>query len=301
MIDKILIIDDNADLLFNLKILFELNNFEVFTASNGIEALKRIYDDNINPDIIVCDIMMPKMDGYEFFKAISSDPNYNSIPFIFLTAKSSADDVRFAKLLGIDDYLTKPFSEEDLISVVKGKINKRKKILELNSKFHYSHEEDKYLIRKNLRTISSLYSFENANLFLIKWDEMVGPKLIDNFSNSQEFTLEQISKIGVQLFQSSVSIFGFQDSVSRESLLLSIKNINKKGFLLFDSYDDSEVRGNQRLFMIGLINNEISYFDSLIIEKHFDKISDVFKSSKEINLENFYRNFIYNGNLKELQ
>ena len=107
--------------------------------------------------------------------------------------------------------------------------------------------------------IGVLNSYLNAELFLIEWDEMEGPRLINFFSNSNEYNANQLEKIGVQLFQSSVSIFGFQDQLSKESLLLSIKNIDKKGFLLFDSYEDKEVRGNQRLFMIGLNNNEISY------------------------------------------
>ena len=201
--DRILIIDDNSDLLFNLKILFELNDFQVNTASNGEDALSKIYDQHIFPSIIICDIMMPKMDGYEFFKSISSDPNYNSIPFIFLTAKSSTEDVRFGKLLGIDDYLTKPFVEEDLLSIVKGKINKRKKILEINKKFHLDDQTN----TSTQRMIGEIHSYLESELFLIEWDEMEGPKLIDFFSNSNEFNAGQLEKIGVQLFQSSVSIF----------------------------------------------------------------------------------------------
>ena len=296
MKDSILIIDDNKDLLFNLKILFELNDFQVLTADNGVEALKKIYSEKIVPSIILCDIMMPKMDGYEFFKSISLDPNYNSIPFIFLTAKSSTEDVRIGKLLGIDDYLTKPFIEEDLLSIVKGKVNKRKKIQEINNRFHFE-DPSTY---PGLRVISELTSYENAYLFLIVWDEMEGPKLIDFFSFSKEFLTKNLEKIGVQLFQSSVSIFGFQDNVDRESLLLSIKNINKKGFLLFDSYFDTEVRGNQRLFMFGLINNEITYYDSLIIQKHLEKLAEYYKQNKTLNLNKFFSEIIQNGKLKEI-
>ncbi len=126
---------------------------------------------------------------------------------------------------------------------------------------------------------------------------MEGPKLIDCFSHASEFSTNQLEKIGVQLFQSSVAIFGFQDQSSQESLLLSIKNINKKGFVLFDFYEDSEVRGNQRLFMIGIINKEISYYDSMIIEKHLIIISEFYKKHKKINLQEFYSKIIQNGKL----
>ncbi len=293
MKDTILIIDDNNDLLFNLKILFELNDFIVFTGSNGVEALSKLYDDKINPSIIVCDIMMPKMDGYEFFKSISSDPNLNSIPFIFLTAKSSSDDVRFGKMLGIDDYLTKPFLEEDLLAIVKGKITKRKKILEINKKLNVTEPE----LKNNQRIIGEIQSFDEAQIFLIIWDEMEGPKLIDYYSPLKQINPKELEKIGVQLFQSSVSIFGFQDQISRESLLLSIKNINKKGFLLFDSYPDEEVRGNQRLFMLGIINKEISYYDSLILEKHLDNVSEIFKTEKNVYLSKHFDEIVQNGKL----
>lgn len=296
MKDSILLIDDNADLLFNLKILFELNNFIVYTAINGLDALSKLHEDNIFPSLIVCDIMMPKMNGYEFFKTISNDPDLNYIPFIFLTAKSSSEDVRFGKLLGIDDYLTKPFIEEDLLSIVKGKIAKRKKLNEINKEFSPLE-----LARKKMKSPSEkFHSFNNAVIFLILWDEMEGPKLLNSYMESTENSLKtaELEKLGVQLFQSSVSIFGFQDEVAEEeSLLLSIKNIDKKGFLLFDYYDDSSVRGGKRVYMLGLINKEISYYDSLIIEKIFFNASDKYKKSKQLDLNNLFNNLFKNGKL----
>ena len=294
MPETILLIDDNTDLLFNLKILFELNDFEVCTAINGIEALSMIYKDKIIPSIIVCDIMMPKMDGYDFFKSISSDPDLNSIPFIFLTAKSSSDDVRFGKLLGIDDYLTKPFIEEDLLSVVEGKLRKRKKVLEINRRFHLSDSEKS----PQLRQIGRPHSYEYAQLLVILWDEMEGPTLVDSYSNTDEDNKEQLEKIGIQLFQSSVAIYGFQDSVSKESLLISIRNINKKGCLLFDYFVDHEVRGNQRLFMMGIINDEISYYDSLIIQKQLDQACEMFKNDRKVDLNKLFHLLIENGKLR---
>ena len=293
MKDRILLIDDNADLLFNLKLLFEMNDYNVVTASNGQEAIQKIYNESLLPTLIVCDIMMPVMDGYTLFKLISNNPKLNSIPFIFLTAKSSSEDIRFGKLLGIDDYLTKPFEEEDLLSIVKGKIAKRKKILEVNSHFDLFESQEPI----NLRMISEIHSYIDSILFIIQWDEMEGPILLQSFSKSSNINKSDLNRIGVQLYQSSVSIFGFQDDVSSESLLLSIKNIDKKGFLFFDAYEDVDVRGGKRLFMIGLINNEISYFDSLIIEKKFKKISKMYKDEKTIDLEHSYNSFIDNGKL----
>ena len=293
MKDIILLIDDNDDLLFNLKLLFEMNNFDTVTASNGKQAYEKINNEHFLPTIIVCDIMMPVMDGYEFFKLVSNNPNLNSIPFIFLTAKSSSDDIRFGKLLGIDDYLTKSFEEEDLLSIVIGKIAKRRKIIEVNSQFDPFQTN----LPDNLHMISEIHSFSDCILFIVQWDEMEGPVLLNSYSKSPPISDSDLKRIGVQLYQSSVSIFGFQDDVGSESLLLSIKNIEKKGFLFFDSYEDSDVRGGKRLFMFGLINKEISYFDSLIIEKVFRNLSKKFKNNRSIDLEKSYNLLIKKGKL----
>jgi DNA-binding response OmpR family regulator len=78
------------------------------------------------PDLILADIMMPLMDGFTFYERVVSNPYLNHIPFIFLTAKSSGDDIRQGKELGVDDYLTKPFAPEDLLASIRGKLKRVK-------------------------------------------------------------------------------------------------------------------------------------------------------------------------------
>ncbi|MCK4875933.1 MAG: response regulator transcription factor [Sulfurimonas sp.] len=115
----ILIVEDNNDILLNIKLTLEFNGFEVITATNGKEGLKVLSEQKNLPEIIVSDIMMPEMDGYDFFQAVSNNPRWSSIPFLFLTARSSVEDIRFGKMLGVDDYLTKPFNMKELILRVK--------------------------------------------------------------------------------------------------------------------------------------------------------------------------------------
>ena len=112
----VLVVDDNKDILFNLKLLLESNNYLVETAETGEDALKVLSDLKNPPDIIISDIMMPKMDGYHFFETISENLKWNRIPFIFISALSTPEDIRLGKMLGVDDYLTKPFKEEDLLA-----------------------------------------------------------------------------------------------------------------------------------------------------------------------------------------
>ncbi|MFW9972714.1 MAG: PleD family two-component system response regulator, partial [Candidatus Odinarchaeota archaeon] len=130
----ILVVDDNKDILLNIRITLEQNNFEVITSSNAQDALNILSKTVKIPDVIVSDIMMPIIDGYDFFRKVSSSLKWSRIPFIFLTAKSSPEDVRFGKILGVDDYITKPFEEEDLLAIIKGKVHRKETIDSINKK-----------------------------------------------------------------------------------------------------------------------------------------------------------------------
>ena len=105
-----------------IKMILEHNNYNVITADNGKSALKLLMEMIEIPDLILSDIMMPEMDGYHFIKQTSKNLKLLHIPFIFLTALDSPEDKRLGKLLGADDYLTKPINEEDLLASIGGKI-----------------------------------------------------------------------------------------------------------------------------------------------------------------------------------
>ncbi len=119
---KILLIEDNEAMRENTAEMLELAHYEVITAENGkvgVELAKRE-----SPDLIICDIMMPELDGYGVLYYLSKDPVTASIPFIFLSAKAEASDVRKGMNMGADDYLTKPFEEMDLLSAVEGRLRR---------------------------------------------------------------------------------------------------------------------------------------------------------------------------------
>ena len=112
-----------------VKLLLESNDYRVETAKTGEDALKILSDLKTPPDIIISDIMMPKMNGYNFFETVSDNLKWNRIPFIFISALSTPEDIRIGKMLGVDDYLTKPFKEEDLLATISGKVNRKYKII----------------------------------------------------------------------------------------------------------------------------------------------------------------------------
>ena len=114
---KVLIVDDEPNILMSLDFLMRKEGYEVFIARDGAEAIK-IIDDN-NPDVIVLDIMMPTVDGYEVCQYVKNNHQKSHIKVIFLSAKSKKEDIEKGYEMGADSYMTKPFSTRDLMKEVK--------------------------------------------------------------------------------------------------------------------------------------------------------------------------------------
>ena len=119
---KILLIEDNDDIRNNTAEILELSNYKVTTAENGKKGLEKALEQH--PDLIICDIMMPVLDGYGVLHAIHKNDTFKNIPFIFLTAKTERSDFRKGMELGADDYITKPFTGTELLHAVDSRLNK---------------------------------------------------------------------------------------------------------------------------------------------------------------------------------
>lgn len=119
---SILVVEDEPDLLDNLSLTLEAAGYQTLTASNGLEALAVLHAQSV--DLILSDINMPKIDGYQFYKLVRENHRWSTIPFLFLTGCRFLSDgeIRYGKTLGIDEYLTKPIQPEDLLSVVQKKV-----------------------------------------------------------------------------------------------------------------------------------------------------------------------------------
>lgn len=131
MNNTILIIDDNKEMRENADELLELAGYKTFTANNGKEGLELARKHK--PNLILCDIVMPVLDGYGVLRALDNIPEMVGIPFIFMTGKAENSDIRKGMDLGADDYLTKPFSGDDLLRIVDARLKKNqllKKIFE---------------------------------------------------------------------------------------------------------------------------------------------------------------------------
>ena len=116
MAKKILIIEDQAPMRRNLALMLQMEGYETCTAENGRVGVETAYAER--PDLILCDVMMPELDGYGVVQKLREDAAFATTPFVFLTAKSDKGDVRVGMNFGADDYLTKPVNREDLLTAV---------------------------------------------------------------------------------------------------------------------------------------------------------------------------------------
>ena len=123
---RILIIEDNAEVRENLAEILELYGYTTEEASNGKEGVTKALA--TPPDLILCDVMMPELDGYGVLKILGEKETTLGIPFIFLTAKTEKEDLRRGMNLGADDYLTKPIYKDELLEVVQHRLAKHEKL-----------------------------------------------------------------------------------------------------------------------------------------------------------------------------
>jgi CRP-like cAMP-binding protein/CheY-like chemotaxis protein len=119
---KILLIEDNKDVRENTAEILSLAQYDVLTASNGKEGVEMAQKEK--PDLIICDIMMPVLDGHGALHLLSKNEDTSSIPFIFLTAKAERSDFRKGMEMGADDYLTKPFDDVELLNAIESRLKK---------------------------------------------------------------------------------------------------------------------------------------------------------------------------------
>lgn len=262
---RILVAEDDKNLRENILFLLSKSGYEADGANNGLEALEKYQQKNYN--MIISDIMMPYMDGFELYSNIKNQTNIEMIPFIFLTAKADRDSIRSGMELGADDYLTKPFIAKELLNAVKTRLNKnellkRSKSAEtVKSEFlaQISHE-----IRTPLQAINSLISLLNmdhANLTTDQTDELL--KLIGNSGERLTRIIEMLilmSELKSGTYRKVMEPVNIADDIITRLLNEKfIKQINTKGL---------------KLEIINQVQNTIIKSDRESLVKIFDHIFD---------------------------
>lgn len=121
----ILLVEDNPILLETIAFELEMHQYKVLVSEDGNHALTLLNTLQDPPDLIISDIAMPDMDGYQLLERVRANEDWHAIPFIFLTAFSSPNAMAIGKELGADDYIVKPFQPKDLIAVIENKLKAR--------------------------------------------------------------------------------------------------------------------------------------------------------------------------------
>ncbi|MEB3225544.1 MAG: response regulator transcription factor [Synechococcus sp.] len=127
----LLLIDDDPNLILLVRDYLEFRGYNILTAANGTEGLQIL--ETTTPDLIICDVMMPEMDGYDFIQNVRQNPEISWIPVIFLSAKGQLQDRIKGLNQGADVYLTKPFEPEELVAQVESSLNQAQRLLSLGS------------------------------------------------------------------------------------------------------------------------------------------------------------------------
>jgi DNA-binding NarL/FixJ family response regulator len=197
---KILVIEDDQYLGELVTDALQLSGYSTHLAMNGIEGLDCIH--RINPDLVLCDITMPLLDGMSLVETIRKDYRYDDLPFIFMTARSSPGDVRTGMSKGADDYMTKPFTVKELLQTVESRLKRVKKI-------QLSAQPDRAGDNRVLQLIDSLTKSEKNIIKLIAngltteqiaQNLHVSPKTIENHRHNITLKMDLKGKNSLMQF-----------------------------------------------------------------------------------------------------
>ena len=155
---KVLIIEDEKNIRETIKEILELNDYEIAIAENGLIGIAKALQ--FKPDLIVCDVMMPEMDGFDTLKNIRAINEISNTPFVFLTAKTETRDFREGMNSGADDFLNKPFNTQELLEVIKLRISKSNQAKELFVQEINNLKEEV----ENLQNSINKLSFNNSHI-----------------------------------------------------------------------------------------------------------------------------------------
>jgi DNA-binding NarL/FixJ family response regulator len=188
---KILVIEDEPEMRRNITTLLRYYNYQPIAAENGrigIEAARRE-----KPDLILCDVMMPELNGYGVLQALQTDAALARVPFIFLTAKGEKDDLRSGMNLGADDYLTKPVANADLIRAIEVRLRRSEQ--QTNREFKPDFSSPKPLVALGLTPRAA-----EALLWLAQGKTNSDIAIILGISEStvKKYVQEMFDKLGVE-------------------------------------------------------------------------------------------------------
>jgi len=193
---SILIVEDDPLLCDNMALILQMEGYEIRTAPDGIAALALITEKR--PDLILCDILLPEMDGYCFLEEIKKNDTFSDIIFIFVSALGEKSDMRRGMYAGADDYLTKPFSSEDLLATVTGRLRKNEYIRRQPTNITASTEQEILMSRITQREREVLVLVgKGATTKEIAEQLFISPKTVEGHRTNLMKKLEVVNAVGL--------------------------------------------------------------------------------------------------------
>jgi two-component system, sensor histidine kinase and response regulator len=172
-------VEDDAHLLHGIREILTLEQYKVLIADNGQAALNCLEDESAPPDLIVSDIMMPVMNGFELLTAVRRDPRWLTLPFIFLTAKGEKADVQRGRRLGVDDYLHKPFDPDELLTTIESRLERHRALTA-------AHTQAMADLKRNILMILN-HEFRTPLTLVVAYADML------NDQNAEQLNREELA------------------------------------------------------------------------------------------------------------
>ncbi|MFX1374711.1 MAG: PleD family two-component system response regulator [Promethearchaeota archaeon] len=283
----IFLIEDDNTLVKNLKVLMEINDFKVISAFNGKEGLELLSNFKHLPDVIISDILMPEMDGYDFYMKVAENSEWSKIPFFFLSAKAELDDVRFGKMLGADDYITKPFNAEELVKRIKTTIKDHRKIVD-DSKI--LEEELEEIMKFEEPSLKKHRRIDFFYIYYMVWNNESEPVLKDYYPKNEIPSLN-LRELTSQLYSTLIKMYKFEELSESSQFSLRVVRDLVDAYALVDKME-SDPGKEGGTFMLCAITPNSHYLQSKMIRDVLAKIASKIKAKNELKLKKYWEKLL---------
>jgi len=284
----VFLIEDDKALVQNLKIFLEMNDFTFFSASNGREGLETLSNLDQQPDLIISDILMPEMDGYDLYMKVSENSEWSRIPFFFLSGKAEPDDVRFGKLLGADDYITKPFKSKELLRRIKETIKKNREIRKTSKVIE---EELKDILKFEEPSLKKHRRADFFYIFYLVWNSETGPEIKDFFPKNEIPSLN-LKELTSQLYSTLRKISKFEELSETNQFTIRVVRDLVDAYALVGKLEENISTNGAETFMLCAITPNSHYLQSKAIKEVLGKIAVTIKGDKVLKIKDFWEQLL---------
>ena len=284
----VFLIEDDKALVQNLKIFLEMNDFTFFSASNGREGLETLSNLEKQPDLIISDILMPEMDGYDLYMKVSENSEWSRIPFFFLSGKAEADDVRFGKLLGVNDYITKPFKSKELLRRIEETIKKNREIRKTSKVIE---QELKDILKFEEPSLKKHRRADFFYIFYLVWNSETGPEIKDFFPKNEIPSLN-LKELTSQLYSTLRKISKFEELSETNQFTIRVVRDLVDAYALVGKLEENVSQNGAETFMICAITPNSHYLQSKAIKEVLGKIAVTIKGDKVLKIKDFWEQLL---------